>query len=59
MKLINRKKSHILFHCNYIFNRQHFIHIAKRLVDKGNFSVVREPALVKKGLKGEQAINKV
>ncbi|CAK1547847.1 unnamed protein product [Leptosia nina] len=39
--------------------KQRFIQVAKGLVDKGNSTIVREAVLLKKGLKGEEAINKI
>ncbi|CAF4770762.1 unnamed protein product [Pieris macdunnoughi] len=49
-----------MFDFDELYNfKQHFIRIAKGLVDKGNSTVVREPSLVKKGLKGEQACDSI
>ncbi|CAK1589863.1 unnamed protein product [Parnassius mnemosyne] len=39
--------------------KKRFIHIAKGIVDKGQMTVVREPALVEKGATGEDVINKL
>ncbi|KAI5630894.1 hypothetical protein NE865_16397 [Phthorimaea operculella] len=39
--------------------KQRFIKISKGLVDKGGITVVKEPSLKAKGLKGEALVNKL
>ncbi|XP_049881348.1 probable phytanoyl-CoA dioxygenase [Pectinophora gossypiella] len=39
--------------------KQRFIQISKGVVDRGNITVVKEPSLFAKGLKGEDLINKL